>query len=299
MDNIPISAGELKAKNDNVIPDVARKLGNKSFWYYTRLTTADQILDGKSFWVGSITAMNDLDELELHKREKEKIYALCFCNSESEKIPMWYLYSGVAGKGAALGLTPGTMLAFLRSLVEVEGVKEDGNKDILKIGGGIELRFGWVYYRKQAERKHILFKNKWYEVRDVSAFEKDNYFIKNYPWEYEKEFRLIFINHTGTTYKRLIVTIPDSVHEKIKLRLAPELKFNDLKKNKELKYIRRIPESALVYSNLKIRMNLFSRNKESLTEYLSEEFTKKDPDVTPEELCQLIEDASRCKKATP
>ncbi len=299
MDNIDISARELKAKNDNIIPAVARELSKKSFWYYTRLTTADQILDGRSFWVGSISAMNDLDELELHKREKDNIFALCFCNSESEKIPMWYLYSGIAGKGAALGLTPGTMLAFLRSLVEVEGVKEDDNRDTLKIGDEIELRFGWVYYRKQAEHNHILFNNKWYELRDVSAFEKDNYFIKNYPWEYEKEFRLIFINHTGTTYKRLVVTIPESVRDKIKLRLAPELKFSDLRKNKNLKYIRKMPESALVYSKLKIRMNLFSRNKESLTEYLSEEFTKKDPDVTPEELCQLIEDASRCKKATP
>ena len=300
MDNKHISANELKNMNPCVIPERAQGIFNKSFWYYTRLSTADLILDGKTFWVSNICDMNDLDELELHKREKEKIYALCFCNSESEKIPMWYLYSGIAGKGAALGLTPGSMLTFLRSLDEVTGVKEDGTRDEhLRIGKDIELHFGWVYYQKQQEPNHILYRNKWYGVSDISSFKKGNYFIKNYPWEYEKEFRLVFINRTKTTYKRLIVSIPDKLDNKIKLRLAPELKTSELKKNKQLKYFSKIPETELMLSKLKIQMNLFNRNKESFAEYLNEEFAKKRPDITSEMLCKLIQDASQCPQLTP
>ncbi len=300
MNEDPVSASDLKNKNPSSIPGRAQGVFNKSFWYYTRLSTADKILNGKSFWARNIGIMNDLDELELHKREKDKIHALCFCNSESEKIPMWYLYSGIAGKGAALGLTPGSMLAFLRSLEEVTGEKEDGTKDEhLKIGKDIELRFGWVFYRKQQEPNHILYRNKWYKISDVSDFTKDNYFIKNYPWEYEKEFRLVFINRTKAIYDHLIINIPDSLYNKIKLRLAPELKLSELKKNKELVYIKKIPESELVQSKLRIKMNLFSLNRESLTEYLNEEITKRPPDITPEMLCQMVQDAARCPKSKP
>lgn len=298
--SIMISAKKLKDKNPDRIPDLARNLSDKSFWYYTRLKTADQILDGSAFWVSNITDMNDLDELNLHDQEKEKIYALCFCNSDSEKIPMWYLYSGIAGKGVALGLTPGSMLTFLRSLEEVEGVKKDDDtKTTLKIGRDIELRFGWVYYQKQAEHKQVYYKNKWYELSNTSGFTNGNYFIKNYPWEYEKEFRIIFINHTNTIYKRLIVKIPELVYGKIKLRLAPELEIGELKKNKTLKRINKKPELILIQSKLKIKMNLFSRNKESLPEYLKEEFVKTNPDITPEMMCKLIKDVSQCPKSTP
>ena len=40
--------------------------------------------------------------------------------------------------------------------------------------------------------------HKWYVVDDIRSFERDNYFLKAYPWEYEKEFRIIFITGDST-----------------------------------------------------------------------------------------------------
>ncbi len=295
-----ISAEELCKLNPQVIPKYAQGFLTENFWYYTRLSTADMILDGKSFWVSSINDMNDLDEKERHEKDKNRIYALCFCNSKHEKIPMWYLYSGITGKGVSLGLTPRCMLDFLQSLETVYGVVEDNKPGVkLTIGSDVELQFGWVYYQDQQDTKRILHKSKWHTVDDIDKFEHENYFIKNYPWEYEKEFRLVFVNKTDTTYKRLIVPIPEELRNKMRLRLAPELDPDNYG-NTELAFIGKNSTITPTPSALKIRMNLLRRNKmslpEYLPEYLNEELTRKDPDIKPEMLCKLIQDTCHCAK---
>ena len=302
MGDIYISAQELKQLNPQFIPKLAGALSSSDFWYYTRLTTADQILDSSTFWVNPISSMNDLDEMDFHYLEKDKIFALCFCNSDSEKIPMWYLYSGIAGKGAALGFTPGCMLTFLRSLEEVEGEKEDNTRITLKINRDLHLQFGWVYYKDQHNESRIMHKNRWYKIDNIAEFKKDNYNLKNYPWEYEREFRLVFINQTDMDYKKLIVKIPESMKSRIKLRLAPELSKKELIKSKELKYISSDMGPIPIQSELKIKMDLLRRNKnclpEYLPEYLLEEFTEPKPAIQPETLCEIIKKSSKCPKST-
>ena len=71
--------------------------------------------------------MNDLHEVELHNDEKDNIFVQCFCNSPNEKIPMWYLYGGITGKGASIGFTPGVMQAYIKSINHVtELIAEEG-----------------------------------------------------------------------------------------------------------------------------------------------------------------------------
>lgn len=296
MNEIKTSTQDLLDRNKSVIPSQAKELGRYDFWYYTRLSTADKVLDSRSFWVSNLSDMNDLEELELHKRKKEKIFALCFCNSNTEKIPMWYLYSGIAGKGASLGLTPGSMTSFLKSLTSVYGETPDGERIPLSINADVDLRFGWVYYRTPKEPNRILYRNSWYTVDNAENFAAGNYFLKAYPWEYEKEFRLVFINQTGTHFKRLIVPIPETLCENLKLRLAPELTESGLRKVRGLKQIGKREKPILMYSELKIKMNLFHRNLSNFPDYLREEFSKQKPDLKPEELCQLIQEVSRCEK---
>ena len=301
MGDVLISASELLSKNPSSIPPLARDFSNSSFWYYTTLVTADKIMSGCSFWVSNLCDMNDIDELKLHEQMKKKIFALCFCNSNTEKIPMWYLYSGIAGKGLSIGLTPGCMLDFLRSLISVKGIQEDDKQIDLSIGSDIELKFGWVYYRKKREPNQVFYKNKWYTLKDPYYFEAENYFLKAYPWEYEKEFRIVFVNKTKIEFKRLIVFIPNSIRQSMKLRLAPEITLNELQKNKELHYVGKEPLQNLMHSELNINMNLLKRNRKSLSEYLPEylreELTNNEPDVHSEELCEIIQGASRCIKS--
>ena len=128
-----ITASELRARN---IPVLDRKAGDFSkytFWQYTSIDNIGYILDGDGFWVNNITAMNDLREIELHKEEKDNIFVQCFSNSPNEKIPMWYLYGGITGKGARIGLTPGVMRDYINSIKYVtELVAEEEMKTINK-----------------------------------------------------------------------------------------------------------------------------------------------------------------------
>ena len=295
MNEIPVTTDELKKLNPQVLPKLASDFSHSSFWQYTRLENADLILSSGSFRVGSIIGMNDLDELTLHDSEKKRIFALCFCNSNTEKIPMWYLYSGLAGNGAAIGITPSKMMKWINGITEVLGVKHGESKDQgtpLSIGKDVTLKWGWVYYQKTQERDHIMYRNKWYKVDDADGFQKDNYFIKSYPWEYEKEFRLIFINNTNVEYEAVFVNIPQDILDSIKVRLAPELNAANFNNYTGLKYIgsTKTPE----YSKLSIRMNLLYRNRDSLLKYIGEELVKTNPALEVGQVCSVIKSAGKC-----
>ena len=294
MNDIPITAQELRRMNPNALPERAASFGKKSFWYYTRLSTADKILNSKRFRVSNLGDMNDLDEVRLHEIDKERVFALCFCNSDSEKIPMWYLYSGIAGNGAALGLTPLKLLKMIASLKMLNGLDKEDREMPLNVGVDVELRFGWVYYCKKDSPGQVLYRNRWYRVDDATQFEEGNYFLKAYPWEYEREFRIVLINHSATPLKAIYIPIPEEVCTAVKLRLAPELNAEKYAKLSGLEYIGKDPRCKPQYSKLSINMNLFHRNRNSLPDYLRTEFAKDAPDFSPEELCNLIREAKRC-----
>ena len=122
MERITTDAQKLRnhilAANSNVS---AAEFAKANFWHYTSLSNAEKIIAGTSpgFVISSFEQMNDLDEAELHKDELGKLFSLCFCNTDKEKIPMWYMYSDLEGKGVALGLTPARMLKFIHSISEV------------------------------------------------------------------------------------------------------------------------------------------------------------------------------------
>ena len=94
--NQKTSAAELRELN---WPDLdvvnAKDFSTYTFWQYTSVDSVGKVLGGNCFWVNNIIAMNDLHETELHKDDRQDIFVQCFCNSDNEKIPMWYLYGGV------------------------------------------------------------------------------------------------------------------------------------------------------------------------------------------------------------
>lgn len=248
---------ELNCKSTN--------FSSSDFWHYTNVNAVSSILNSNSFYVSSFANMNDKLEQELHKEDKDKVHALCFCNSKTEKIPMWYLYAGLSGKGAAIGFTPATMLEFMKSInkVKVLGTGVELIKDI-----DFELRFGWVFYRDNCR---VNYKRKWFELqnKDKIFFEKNNYFIKEYPWEYEKEFRLVFVNKTDIPAEKLIVEFPKEIINKIKIKMAPEVERERLEKIiYNLEGFKKYFTEKLLYSNLKIQMSLYKNNFEDIQEYL-------------------------------
>lgn len=296
MKDIPITSKELIEKNATRLPTRASEFSNSSFWYYTSLSTADLILKNKCIYVSSISEMNDLDEADLHVANKEFVHCLCFCNSNTEKIPMWYLYAGIAGKGVSIGITPSVMLSFIESIHSV--VTTDGKTTLVK-DRDFDIDWGWVYYRKKENTAQVMYRRQWYSLTDPQLFEYKNYYIKSYPWEYEKEFRIVFHNKTSIPYKQLVVDI-SSIYEKIKVKLAPELSdslFRELLPSLVgfRDYLAAIPQK----SDLKINMNLCKRNYRGFLEYIKTDIGKKkeDREVKVEEICEIIKDATACRKS--
>lgn len=271
--------------------------GSTNFWYYTRLSTADKILESKSFYVSCLNDMNDKEEANLHEQKKKDVFSLCFCNSNSEKIPMWYLYSGITGEGASIGFTVGAMVDFLRSIKCVYDVDDDDKERPIPVEGNFEFFYGWVYYRKQCEKGKIFYKHHWYSVDDPDGFERNNYFIKSYPWEYECEFRIVFVNKSARQYKKIKVIIPDKVYPKLKIKTAPELPSEKLSQRyPEMKGFMQLHISTIMRSTLNISMGLLGRNKESIEEYVEGDILGKNELFKEKNLCRIIQKASHCQR---
>ena len=265
-----ISSRELK-KCNNVDPSSkAKAFTDKTFWYYTSMETAVSILTSNNVWVRSINEMNDKSEAELHSTDGSRIHALCFCNSSTEKIPMWYLYSGMLGKGISIGFTPGNLLDLLKSLQTVKGIdKETHNVFCLKKGEDFDLELGWIFYAVPSGR--IKYKGKWFQLKDsLLSFTQGNYFVKDYPWEYEKEFRLVFKNKTSFVLDHLEIEILESCKRKLKLCFAPEWEEKD--RNSAINHCisEGISKDKISESSLNIKMSLFERNKKDILNYVAE-----------------------------
>lgn len=154
MAEIDINYDRLKIMN--IIPHGVIDLGKMNFWHYTSFERAQQILKGGSFWVSKFSTMNDLAETNMHANA-DSVYCLCFCNANSESIPMWYMYSGIDGQGVALGLKSTIMLDFINAIIDngVEGIiKEtsdscksapENTETHLEYGKDFDIKCGWIF----------------------------------------------------------------------------------------------------------------------------------------------------------
>lgn len=285
---ILISAEELKNKNPQELSENLKLSSDYTFWNYTSIGNLNDILKSGYFFAGNLATMNDKNEKELHPNNSESVHALCFCNSNTEKIPMWYLYGGITGKGCALGVTPAKMRDWIRMIKEVYVVvgKKTDTEQVLSVGKDVSLECGWVFYRKG--KSEIFYRNKWHRIaeKDYDEFENDNFFIKDYPWEYEREFRILIKNKTGKNHDRLAIKIPEKIYPSLKLRLAPELTRESFQAEiKDLEGFQKLFSSNAKESNLGISMNLLSRNEERIHEYAKEHAS---------DICKVIRKAFKC-----
>lgn len=264
-----IETGDFLSKINKSIPERISDFSDYSFRYYTTQKTLKSILnrDGAFFYISNYSEMNDLDEATLHSKEKDKIHALCFSNTDNESIPMWYLYSGLLGKGACLRFTPGLMKEFIQSIDVVYPVKSDMTVDLstkLHIGKDFEIKHGWVCYYEN--KKNFFYRNEWYRINnDVDDFFRNNYFLKRYPWYYEREYRIVIINKTQNVYKKLAIPFRDNVlsSKKLSIILAPESLSTDENIWVERGFITK-------KSDMNISMSLLARNRDEIYSYISD-----------------------------
>ncbi len=263
-----------------------------NFWYYTSFDTANKILESKRIYIRNIADMNDNDESEMHKQDSGFIHCLCLCNSNTEKIPMWYLYAGITGKGVSLGFTRTALLDLIDSITEVT---TPDKSVVLKRGADFEIYYGWIFYRKTDDLSKVMYRRKWYSLSEVNEFEKDNYFIKSYPWEYEKEFRIVIYNKTGKQYPQLAIKINDEVYKKLRIKFAPEFsKENEIDFILQSTGFKNFIGESLKKSTLGINMDLCKRNYQSFLDYINWGLKNENDDIETEKICKMISNAKKC-----
>jgi hypothetical protein len=211
------------------------------YYHYTTIDAINSILCGQAFWLSPLVGTNDRTEKALPAH-----FQTSFSTGESENLPLWYLYSGVDGKGGRLGLSKSH---FKRLIEQAEyslyEYNESGNlgericdldrnnstlavQDILYISEHIDGDYRLKYNGKQ------VFQSKF--NGDLPQLITDYTiaypaFRKSLIWFYEKETRwLVQVNESlleSDKEYRVVAKIPDEVFSQFQLTLAPEFADNE------------------------------------------------------------------------
>ena len=213
--------------------------------------------------------MNDLAEACLHEEEKNKVFVLCFSNSEALNIPAFYLYGGIDGKGCRIQFTDAKIREIINrcSLYYVNDQFKRLKKEIPK--SEYEIYCDWIYYISSdgfCAHKNVEAKS----YSDISAafteLAKDNkhFFIKNPIWKYEKEFRIVVVFNREIKYSNVALKFPMGDADRgVSVAFGPETTDEEFSKlsNEFREYgIAKIVRT----SDYAISMNLIARNMKLL-----------------------------------
>lgn len=282
-----------------VISNGSSKIADTNFNHYTKLSTVKKIFSNKFWYISSFQSMNDLAEAERYGDKKSSTFAMCFSCGKAERIPMWYMYAGIDGKGAMISFTKNAFSSFIKQIETVYPVKNnkpDLNMPLIR-GKDFEIEYGYVYYCDFDNDRitNIKYKRNKYKISDSQEaelkFREDNFFIKNYEWEYENEYRIVFkmLTPLQDGVEKLAVKLTDSLGD-ISLTEGPELSpnsdsFSSFSEELMKEFLGRIKKSTL-----KIKMDMLSRNKESFFDIPVEGFES----TEIVRMCKNIQEAKLC-----
>lgn len=229
------------SKSDSAPYADKRAFAHNNFFHYTTLESINKILSDNSFLLSKIGSSND----PMEKTADENVYCLCFSTGINENLPLWYLYSGIDGKGGRIGFSAAKIykLIELGSYKLVEECKENAEnesnyKEVCDLNkNDIEVVLQDILYAKENERlydlKYNTMTNHEITVEEFEKFKKSNKcFIKSLIWYYEKETRLAvklkspIINELSKDREYKVKLSFDDLPEvknKIKLTFAPQL----------------------------------------------------------------------------
>lgn len=222
------------------------------YYHYTKIETINTILKSKRFLLSNSKKANDKTE-----RDKDSsLFSLCFATGTSENLPLWYLYSGVEGKGGRIGMSKKTFLKLIQKakvyLIEYSDDTFLNEKKVKKLSEDeYELSCRDVLYIREDSTKSGVYRAKYkdevvngitqkeYEKIMESTKEK-NIIIKGLIWFYEKETRIqVRIKNKQSVDKKFckVALDIDSIVGDLTIRLAPEYdsefeweKYDGLKK---------------------------------------------------------------------
>lgn len=223
-----------------------RAFAHSHYYHYTTADGANGILQNSQLW---LAPLGSNDRSELAGRDDTVFFQISFCSGESENLPLWYLYSGIDGKGVRLGLTKTKFSALIRgtsyslheynrkdkSLGDSIDIASDEFsvvvRDILYIGESSKREGSRIKYNGK-QRFAEDFSQKGQDISKFTAAYKAlcPSFHKGLIWYYEKETRWLVelprrFLASEKDYKdyRVVAEIPNTVYNNLKIRFAPEV----------------------------------------------------------------------------
>ena len=108
----------------------------------------------------------------------------------------------------------------------------------------------------------------------LQTYEKSRYFVKDYSWENEVEFRIIIVNKKSSEkYNYIYIHFPELKKGKYTddfvYRIYPSSNRKERERiEKELLKIKGIENSQIVKSKISIDVNMFIKNRQKFLSYL-------------------------------
>ncbi len=224
---------------------LTREYEHSKYIHYTKLEVIDSILKSCEFWVSDVRELNDRKDRE--QFDGTAYFTLCFSTGVNENLPLWYLYSGIDGKGGSIIFTK----AKIKKLIQ-EGKYElwefENNNKLRKVcdiknGENAEISFVDVLYAnkdietKQRKPQNVALKYNTmtnYNItnEEFEVFKKTHCGnIKGLIWYYEKETRLLVrlddelsakINYKDNPRKyKIVLNFSHLTWKEFKISLAP------------------------------------------------------------------------------
>lgn len=214
-----------------------KKLTHTKYCYYSAIKGIDSILEKQFFWLSSAYLVNDRKE-----SNTENEFFLCLSATDSENIPMWYLYGGIDGQGARITFKKSLLKRWLsdiekKSIVYLVKYKDSNYDEILeKEPLEYSVRCSDVLYLSSYEddnscrikynnHSNFLFAKEKYQ----ELCERFKGAVKAVPWFYEKEFRIIVTvkNSIAELIKRdncykVVLSFPDDIMSDLDIMTCPE-----------------------------------------------------------------------------
>lgn len=247
---------DCKTKEDYIafFDNDERALRHTDYYHYSTIDSIDNILTTKRIRLTQLSkTANDRREKQHYRESGDNLFSICFSTGTSESLPLWYLYSGIDGKGGRLCFRKKHIKTLISNmdvyLVEVDSeypyrIVNNCEKKLDKKDYRIYAR-DIAYLGKDTKNKNA-FRLK-YNAKVVNGLKQEEHdyiedkyaeFIKGLIWFYEKETRLqVKIlnkdllesskNEPGKTSYAVEIGIEDIISD-IDLRLAPEFTEEDI-----------------------------------------------------------------------
>ena len=236
---------------------VNREYEHGDYCHYAGLTVIESIITGREFWISNVDNFNDKMDSKQFDNNSNRFFSLCFSTGVHENLSLWYLYSGIDGKGARIRFNKSTIKLLLEkaeySLYKRTKFSEKGLLIKKLDTEDIKVKFKDIIYYSFNDRKSMYdlkyntLVNHEFPKDEFESYINDNMgFCKNLIWYYEKETRLLIelqgevrnlvesdTDTIETEYGEkhspylIVMKIDSSVISDFKIDLAPETSTKD------------------------------------------------------------------------